>query len=238
MPVKGSLSADLRFDPIEQKFVPSLITAEPHIVAEIPELPGKYGIRLREFPLRPDDPSTMIIADPSVIITGFNVTSGDPSPSEIRPDYFFDDGNNPSRTSHVFFHEDNVGLAVTVRYYGGGSSNSIRNQQLLISGNFSSIQVSALEDVEWALDTIEQRVLIVNDLTISDDTTLKCNTLIVRGDFSLATGKVLTIEPIARQAGERTHRFFPGGTASAGAGGDSQPDGNQGEPGEDGLTLS
>lgn len=131
MPVSGSIDVDIRFDSILQQFIPNHVTAEVHTIAPVDGQPGKFGIRLYEFPLRADDPASITIPDPPVIIhtndsaaDPFTLTPTAPSASEFRPDYYYDDGPVKNRTSLVYFHSSMNGVEVSVEYYGGGSVNS------------------------------------------------------------------------------------------------------------------
>lgn len=145
MPVSGQADVNLRFDSTLKKFVPIHITAEPHIISEIPGQPGRFGIRLIEFPLRASvdgvDPVTSTVPNPPITISGYSLVSTAPAADEFFPDFFFEDGPVRNRTSVIYFHSSQNGNSVNVEYYGGGAANSAEAIAALVAlslGDFSA----------------------------------------------------------------------------------------------------
>lgn len=125
MSVKGSVNTNLRWDSIEEAFVPNHITAEPFTIGLIDGQPGKYGFWLNEIPIRPTDPATTTIPAPGMVISGLTYTASEPAPGEFRPDWFFDDDATvPFRRPLVYCNISDSGTSGTVEYYGGGTANT------------------------------------------------------------------------------------------------------------------
>lgn len=242
MSVSGSTTTDMRFDSIAQLFIPNHITGEVKTIGPIPGQPGRFGIKLNEMPLRHDDPTSFAVPNPSVIITGYTLVSIDPAATEFRPDYFFDVGNPPIffRTNNVYFHESKNGQQVSVEYWGGGTSLSMQ-----LFSEKKLIDKALAPDVAWSGGTKDQRVMVLKNLTVSDNTTLKCRTLVVLGNMTISSGKTLTILPQTTKTAVRTRDIFEGPAKTGGAGGDLARDfastggnsdnGASGSNGTDGL---
>lgn len=122
----GLKDIDTRFDPIDQVFKP-FHAVETHVVAAIPEQPGRFGVRLNEFPLKRTDPSSTTIPVISITISDYSMVSSAPGATEFCPDWFHDIGGLPFRSNLLYFHPSKVGTPVTVDYYGGGSGATYAN---------------------------------------------------------------------------------------------------------------
>lgn len=150
MPVSGQSDVNLRFDSTVRKFVPIHITAEPHTIQEIEGQPGRFGIRLIEFPLRASidgvDPVTITVPNPPIVISGYSLVSQAPAADEFYPDFYFEDPPIINRTSVIYFHPSQAGLSVTVEYYGGGSANCFETFRTLVELLVGEISQDAVKN--------------------------------------------------------------------------------------------
>ena len=215
MSLFGSTNTDARFDEIDQVFVPNHITAEVKTIRPLAGQPGRYGIRLNEFPLRWDDPVSFSVPNPSVIISGYTMVSTDPAASEFRPGFYFDEGNPPVvfRSNIVYFHASQNGVQVSVEYWGGGTHLAASLIQT------KTIDKSQLPNLTWSGTPVNQRVIVANDITLTDDTVVKARMIVCFGTFSIATGKKITFKAQATKTAVRTNDRFEGGSRAGSLGG-------------------
>lgn len=215
MSLFGSTNTDARFDEIDQVFVPNHITAEVKTIRPLAGQPGRYGIRLNEFPLRWDDPVSFSVPNPSVIISGYTMVSTDPAASEFRPGFYFDEGNPPVvfRSNIVYFHASQNGVQVSVEYWGGGTHLAASLIQT------KTIDKSQLPNLTWSGTPVNQRVIVANDITLTDDTVVKARMIVCFGTFSIATGKKITFKAQATKTAVRTNDRFEGASRAGSLGG-------------------